>query len=209
MVNFLGYYHFSLSLIQESMLMPCSMSVGISASSSCLRSTLCWGPGFEPQADHQKKTQEANNQALAFFFLSLCTTLAPLNIKGGFICYRKFFDSFFFAFQKKTTSMLIWFILFWPYSSCTLYLMGSVWKTAQIKFSIFLHILYKDQIKLILMPIQWSLKTGLVTPCIYYTRTKVNLYFTLYTLIFFGKQDNLSRFILLVLIHLLWPCQWF
>ena len=38
MVNFLGYYHFSLSLIQESMLMPCSMSVGISASSSCLRS---------------------------------------------------------------------------------------------------------------------------------------------------------------------------
>ena len=31
MVNFLRYYHFSLSLIQESMLMPCSMSVGISA----------------------------------------------------------------------------------------------------------------------------------------------------------------------------------
>ena len=58
-----------------------------------------------------------------------------------------------------------------------------------------------------LMPIQWSLKTGSVTPCIYYARTKVNLYFTLYTLIFFGKQDNLSRFILLILIHLLWPCQ--
>ncbi len=37
-------------------------------------------------------------------------------------------------------------------------------------------------------------KTGLVTSCIYYTSTKVNLYFTLYTPIFFGKQDNLSYF---------------
>ena len=35
----LGFYHFSLSLIQESILIPWFMSVGMSASSSCLRST--------------------------------------------------------------------------------------------------------------------------------------------------------------------------
>lgn len=95
---------------------------------------------------------------------------------------------YFFAFQKKSYPTLI---LIYPPSS----LYPPVHYTFGLnKFSLFLHILYKDQIKLILMPIQWSLKTGLVAPCIYYTRTKVNLYFPLYTPIFFGKQDNLSCF---------------
>lgn len=42
-------------------------------------------------------------------------------------------------------------------------------------------------------------KTGLVASCIYYTSTEVNLYFTIHTTLFFGKQDNLSNF---MLIHL-------
>ena len=60
----------------------------------------------------------------------------------------------FFAFQKKTTRR--WFGL----SSFLLYpLYPSVHYTFCLnKFSLFLHILYKDQIKLIVMAIQWRFK---------------------------------------------------
>ena len=90
---------------------------------------------------------------------------APLNIKGGFICYRNFFDSFF-AFQKKLPDADL---IYPPLSLSLPYLIpfGPSLKTAQIK---------------------------LVSSCIYYTRTKVNLHFALYTPTFFGKQDNLSHF---------------
>lgn len=85
----------------------------------------------------------------------------------------------FFAFQKRTIHLFLNLSLSLNFS--------------QKKFSSFLHILYKDQIKLV-TTILWSLKKGLVTSCIYYTRTKVNLYLTHCTTLFFGKQDSLSCF---------------